>query len=104
MKNLLELLKANVWKVSTVIFAVLFLLKGCTNNKISNMEKKYDKNYHELSLKIDSLQTQLSKTSTSKQVRDEMERIMFDFLIYEDDLDKGKTNLSNIKNKIESND
>jgi CII-binding regulator of phage lambda lysogenization HflD len=104
MTNLLELLKANIWKVSTVIFAFLFLLKGCTNNKISNMEKKYDTNYTELSLKLDSLQTQLSKTSTSKQVKDEMERIMFDFLIYEDDLDKGKTNLSNIKNKIESND
>jgi hypothetical protein len=29
---------------------------------------------------------------------------MFNYLIYEDDVDKGKTSLSEIKNKIESND
>jgi CII-binding regulator of phage lambda lysogenization HflD len=104
MKNLLDFLKLHIWKVSTGVLFFLFLSKGCTNNKISNMEKKYDMNYAVLSLKIDSIQNQLSNTATSKQVRDEMERTMFDFLIYEDDLDKSKTNLSNIKNKIESND
>lgn len=104
MKNLLNLLKTHAWKVSTGLFMFLFLTKGCTNNKISNLEKKYDKNYESLAAKVDSLQTKLDKTATSKQVRDEVERAMFDFLIYEDDLDKGKTNLSSIKNKIESND
>jgi hypothetical protein len=55
-------------------------------------------------LKIDSLEKKINRVATSKQVRDEMEIAMFNFLIYEDDLDKGRTNLSDIKNKIESND
>ena len=33
-----------------------------------------------------------------------MEKVMLEYLIYEDDLDKGKTSLSHIKNKIEEND
>ena len=33
-----------------------------------------------------------------------MEKVMLNYLIYEDDLDKGKTSLSQIKNKLEEND
>ena len=42
--------------------------------------------------------------ATAKEVRDEMELTMFNYLIYEDDLDKGKSSLSDVKNKIEAND
>ena len=104
MKNLVNLLKVHVWKVATVFFFLLFLTKSCTNSRISRLEKKYETTSESLSSRLDSVQLKLDQISTSKQVRDEMERTMFDFLIYEDDLDKGKTNLSNIKNKIESND
>lgn len=104
MKKIIDFIKTNIWKITSVIFLFLFLSKGCTNNKISNLDKKYTENSNALKLKIDSLSNQVSKMSTSKQVRDEMELTMFNYLIYEDDLDKGKTSLSEIKNKIESND
>ena len=37
---------------------------------------------------------------TRDQVKYEMDQTMFNFLIYEDDFDKGKSSLSDIKNKI----
>lgn len=104
MKNSLALLKAHAWKISTFVFLFLFLAKGCTSNKITALSKKSSENTARLEQKVDSLQAQVAQMSTSKQVRDEVERAMLDFLIYEDDLDKGKTSLSEIKNKIESND
>lgn len=104
MQNVLNFLKNHLWKVTTVLFALLFLSKGCTNNKISALEKKYQENTDRLEKKIDSLQMVTSKMASAKQVRDQMEITMFNYLIYEDDLDKGKSSLSDIKNKIESND
>jgi hypothetical protein len=104
MKSAIEFLKGNAWKAAAIIFLFAFLSKGCVNNKITKLEKNYAENTARLESKIDSLQSQLSKFSTSKQVRDQMEIVMFNYLIYEDDLDKGKSSLSDIKNKIESND
>lgn len=100
MQTLLNYLKSNPWKVSTIIFALLFLSKGCTHSKISKLEDETIA----LQSTIDSLKTQVAATPTQKKVRDEMELVMFDYLIYEDDLDKGKTSLSEIKNRIQSND
>ena len=104
MKNAISFLKLHIWKVTSVIFLFLFLTKGCTNNKISNLDKKYSENTTNIENKLDSLQKIVSTLPNSKQVRDEMERTMFNYLIYEDDLDKGKSSLSDVKNKIESND
>jgi outer membrane murein-binding lipoprotein Lpp len=104
MKNLVSLLKENIWKVSTVVFALLFLSKGCTNNKIATLDRKCSDHAIKLEKKIDSLERTVAQMASAKEVRDEMERTMFDYLIYEDDVDKGKTSLSEIKNKIEAND
>lgn len=104
MQNILNFLKTHAWKVVAITFVLLFVSKGCVNNKISNLDKKYSEETLKLEKKIDSLQLQVSKMATAKQVRDEMEITMFNYLIYEDDLDKGKSSLSDIKNKIESND
>ena len=104
MKNLVFLLKENVWKVTTLILALLLLSKGCTTNKIGALEKKCMQSTDRLERKIDLLQEKVSQVPTSKQVRDEMERTMFNYLIYEDDVDHGKASLSEIKNKIEAND
>jgi hypothetical protein len=46
---------------------------------------------------IDSSVTPL----TDKQTKDLVQSVMLDFLIFEDDLDKGKTSLTDIKTKIE---
>jgi len=101
MKNWLELLKTHAWKVSTFSLLFLYLAKGCTYSKVSDLEKKYSENSQKTQLLLDSLRRVVA---TKKEVRDEMERTMFNYLIYEGDLDKGKSSLSDIKNKIEEND
>jgi hypothetical protein len=83
---------------------LLLLSRGCVNNKISKLEKDYSENTLKLEKKLDSLKLEVSKMATKKQIQDQMEIVMFNYLIYEDDLDKGKSSLSDIKNKIESND
>jgi len=92
------------WKVMTAVFALLFLSNGCVNNRIIKLDKKYD----DISIVqingIDSLNNSVHRFATEQEVTDAMERVMFEYLIYEDDLDKGKISLSDIKNKIESND
>jgi peptidoglycan hydrolase CwlO-like protein len=100
MKNVISFCKQNAWKISTFIFIFLFLSKGCTHNKINNLGKKSEA----VEAKLDSLQKVVDAAASAKEVRDEMEKVMLDYLIYEDDLDKGKTSISSIKNKIESND
>ena len=104
MKTIKDFLLKHLWKVTTVVFLLLFLSRGCVNSKISNLEKKYSENTTAIQIKLDSLQNLVSKMATKKQVQDQMEIVMFNYLIYEDDLDKGKSSLSDIKNKIEAND
>ena len=48
---------------------------------------------------IDSVNT-LSKP----EIRKEMRQVMFEFLIYEDDFDKKKISLSEIKNRLEDSE
>ena len=104
MKNIINFLQMHVWKVTTGIFLFLFIMKGCTSTKISNLDKKYSENTLKIENKLDSLQNAVASMATAKEVRDEMELTMFNYLIYEDDLDKGKSSLSDVKNKIEAND
>ena len=99
-----EFIITNIWKIISASLLLVTISRGCTNNKISNLEKEYKSNTVRLEKKIDSLQVGVSQMATSKQVRDEMEVTMLNYLIYEDDLDKGKSSLSEVKNKIEAND
>ena len=71
---------------------------------ITKLDSKFSESEARLEKKIDSLNSVIVQYATEKQVRDQMEITMLNYLIYEDDLDKGKTSLSEIKNKIESND
>lgn len=104
MKVALNFLQLHLWKITTAIFVLLFLSKGCTNSKISKLEEKYLTHTQVLEHKLDSLQSKISSMATRKQVQDQMEIVMFNYLIYEDDLDKGRSSLSDVKNKIEEND
>jgi len=58
---------------------------------------KIEKNVKIITVKIDSVQNTMV---TRDQVKYEMDQTMFNFLIYEDDFDKGRSSLSDIKNKI----
>lgn len=104
MKNIIDFLRKNMWQTTTVVLLLIVLGKGCTLSKISKLDSKCSENEVKLEKKLDSLNSVVNTFATEKQVRDQMEITMFNYLIYEDDLDKGKSSLSDIKNKIESND
>lgn len=92
------------WHILAAMFFFLYLGKGCTSSKI----KKTNKNIDAVHVSVDSLKQEINilknQLFTQDDLKNEMERVMLTFLIYEDDLDKGKASLSQIKNKIESND
>lgn len=98
------------WAVIIVAatFFLLYVGKGCTGSKIVATNNNIDSIKIELNILQDNIDARLkeleAKTIHHKQMRDEMERVMYNFLIYEDDLDKGKISLSAIKSKIEEND
>lgn len=103
-----EIVSKWAWQILAILFIILFLNKGCTNKKISKVNKNLDEKNVKLVKSIDSLSVEVNKleksAATKKEITDIMESVMLEYLIYEDDLDKGKTSLSQIKNKIESND
>jgi hypothetical protein len=77
-------------------FLVIIFLRQCgVNSDIDRIEKENKA----ISAKIDSVNT-LSKP----EIRKEMRHVMFEFLIYEDDFDKKKISLSEIKNRLESSE
>lgn len=102
------MVKNHVWKILTVIFLLGFIGKGCTSSKIAKTNKALESHNEVMVKTVDSLATVIidleNKVVGSKETRDIMEKVMLDYLIYEDDLDKGKTSLSQIKDKIEKND
>jgi hypothetical protein len=81
-------------------FLLLVLFRQCgVNRDIDRIKKELRSSNVELNVKLNSINT-LSK----EEIRHEMNQVMFKFLIYEDDLDKKKISLSEIKNKIESSE
>ena len=93
--------------VTTFFLVVGFFQKCSTTMKLNDQKDQISSLQTTLdsliAIEIENEKNKLIPV-TPKQVKDEMESTMLDFLIYEDDLDKGKTSLSEIKNKIEAND
>lgn len=106
--NLKEFVGTRLWQIVAGILFLLVLSKGCTNTKIQRVNTSIDTHEEVMQLRYDSLANEFSKLKsevlTQKEGKDLMEETMLNFLIYEDDLDKGKISLSQIKDKIEEND
>jgi len=87
----IEKIKNYSWAI-TLVLVLFVLLRQCgVNRDIDRMEKSIKS----INNKVNSLEI-----PSKEDVRKEMNEIMFDFLIYEDDFDKGKASLSDIKSKI----
>jgi len=87
----IEKIKNYSWTI-TLILVLFILFRQCgVNRDIDRMEKSVKS----INNKVDSL-----VIPTKEDVRKEMNETMFNFLIYEDDFDKGKASLSDIKSKI----
>lgn len=81
-------------------FLVLVFFRQCgVNRDIDRIEKELKTSNIELNNKLDSI-----NTLTKSEIRHEMNQVMFQFLIYEDDFDKKRISLSEIKNKIEESE
>jgi len=90
---MLEKIKNNAWSINMVLLLLVLLRQCGVNRDIDRLEK----NSKSTKVVVDSL---LIITPSNTEMREEMNQTMFNFLIYEDDFDKGKTSLSEIKSKI----
>ena len=91
----------SVTRVAT--FAILFFSLMCFFQTCGSKGKVRDnkKEIEVLNTKVDSLIKVVDSKPNAKEIQYEMEQTMYKYLIYEDDLDKGKTSLSDIKSKID---
>ena len=87
----IEKIKNYSWAI-TLLLVLFILMRQCgVNRDIDRMEKSVKS----INNKVDSLEI-----PSKEEIRKEMNETMFNFLIYEDDFDKGKASLSDIKSKI----
>ena len=87
----IEKIKNYSWAI-TLILVLFILFRQCgVNRDMDRMEKSIKS----INNRADSL-----VIPTKEDIRNEMNETMFNFLIYEDDFDKGKASLSDIKSKI----
>jgi hypothetical protein len=91
MKNL-EKIKNHSWIVIIFLLIIIFFKQCGVNRDIDRMEKSVKS----INNKVDSLEVPYKD-----DIRKEMNETMFNFLIYEDDFDKGKSSLSDIESKID---
>ena len=89
--------------VLMVGFMIILFFRQCgVNGDVSKMRKEIK----ELTSEVEGSRKSLDSLSNSlilkEDVRLEMRKVMFEYLIFEDDLDKGKISLSDVKNKIET--
>jgi len=89
----LEKIKEYSWAITLFLLLVIFMRQCGTNRDIDRMEK----NVKAINANVDSLQ---NSAISGEEVEKKMNKVMFDFLIYEADFDKGKSSLSDIKSKI----
>ena len=88
---MLQKIKDNFTIIVLVLLVIVFFRQCGVNSEINKIKKE--------NTKISSL---LDSSVTKKEMKHEMRQVMFEFLIFEDDFDKGKASLSDIQNKIES--
>jgi len=90
----LEKIKEHSWAITLFLLLVVFLKQCGVNREVDRIDKEIKK----ITQSTDSIQGSLI---TKDQMDNALKQNMFNFLIYEDDFDKGKTSLSDIKSKIE---
>jgi hypothetical protein len=90
---MLQKIKDNFTIIVLVLLVIVFFRQCGVNSEINKIKKE--------NAKISSL---LDSSVTKKEMKQEMRQVMFEFLIFEDDFDKGKASLSDIQNKIQPGD
>lgn len=77
--------------IIVLILAILTLFKSCGDSReIVKLRKE-----------LELTNQKMGQFATKEQIEIISTKTMFDFLLYEDDLDKKNTSLSDIKNKVD---
>lgn len=85
------------FKVIVVGFLFILFVQQCS------VSRKADKAYKQAKVAADVTDSLVKAGPvTAAEVKHISQQTMFEFLIYEEDVDKGRTSLSDIKNKIET--
>lgn len=85
------------FKLIVLGFLFILFVQQCS------VSRKADKAYKQAKVAADVTDSLVKAGPvTAAEVKHISQQTMFEFLIYEEDVDKGKTSLSDIKNKIES--
>jgi len=85
------------FKLIALGFLFILFIQQCS------VSRKADKAYKQAKVAADVTDSLVKAGPvTAAEVKHISQQIMFEFLIYEEDVDKGRTSLSDIKNKIES--
>jgi hypothetical protein len=92
MKRIIDYIKENGWKALAIVLLLLYIAKGCTHSKISNIEEKIDRN----SARIKTLE---QKTITDHQVDSVINENMWKFLEIEELSDKNNIPVNALKRK-----
>jgi len=87
---MLQKIKDNFTNIVLCLLVIVFFRQCGVNSEINKIKKENAI----ISANIDSM-------VTKEEMKKEMRQVMYEFLIYEDDFDKGKVSLSDLKNKIE---
>lgn len=77
--------------IIVLVVSILTLFKSCGDSRELSKVKK----------ELETVNQKIEKYATKEEVEIISNKTMFDFLLYEDDLDKKKASLSDIKNKID---
>jgi hypothetical protein len=85
------------FKLIVLGFLFILFVQQCS------VSRKADKAYKQAKASTETVDSLVKMGPvTAGQVKHISQQTMFEFLIYEEDVDKGKTSLSDIKNKIET--
>jgi hypothetical protein len=94
MNNFIQKIKENQWWICLALITLSFFRQCGTSRDLDKLVKTQKA----IQAQIDSINHSLV---TKAELENQMNQSMFNFLIYEDDFDKGKASLSEIKTKIE---
>jgi archaellum component FlaC len=88
-------IKLNQYVVYAIyIFCLLTLINTCSVRSANSENRKLRKELEQTNNKIDSL-------ASREEIQMISNKVMFDFLLYEDDIDNKKASLSDIRTKID---
>jgi len=87
---MVQKIKDNFTIIVLCLLVIVFFRQCGVNSEIIKIKKENAI----ISANIDSMVTE-------EEMKKEMRQVMYEFLIYEDDFDKGKVSLSDLKNKID---